>query len=78
MPTELPAWALAQRRAVGTRVRELRVVRSLTQEGLAHAIGVDRKTINRVEQATYGSSIDVYVLIARELDCSMEELFRGL
>ncbi|MFD0405642.1 helix-turn-helix transcriptional regulator [Kitasatospora sp. NPDC127116] len=78
MPTELPAWALAQRRSVGERVRELRVERQLTQEQLGHATGLDRKTVNRVEQATYGSSIDVYLLIARELDCSPEELFRGL
>ncbi|MEU8920273.1 helix-turn-helix transcriptional regulator [Kitasatospora sp. NPDC048545] len=78
MPTELPAWAIAQRRAVGQRVRELRIERKLTQEQLAHLIGLDRKTINRVEQASYGSSIDVYALIARELDLSLAELFHGV
>jgi DNA-binding XRE family transcriptional regulator len=78
VPTELPAWALAQRRTVGQRVRELRVERQVTQEQLAHAIGLDRKTINRVEQASYGSSIDVYLMIARGLDSSLEDLFRGV
>jgi DNA-binding XRE family transcriptional regulator len=78
VPTELPAWALAQRQAAGNRIRDLRTARKLTQEQLAHAIGVDRKTINRVEQSSIGSSIDVYVLIARGLGSTLEDLFRGL
>ncbi|MEV5770059.1 helix-turn-helix transcriptional regulator [Streptomyces antimycoticus] len=76
MPSEpLPAWVLQQRRRVGSRVRELREARELSQERLGELAGLDRKTIYRVELAQYGTSIDHLALIARALGVEIVALF---
>ncbi|MDF2261428.1 helix-turn-helix transcriptional regulator [Streptantibioticus ferralitis] len=40
---------LQRRRVIGTRVRDARLHRNLTQERLAERVGLDRKTVNRLE-----------------------------
>lgn len=45
---QLERWS-ARRKAVGARIRELRLGRSLTQEELGNAAGMDRKTVLYIE-----------------------------
>lgn len=47
-PEQLDLWS-ARRKTVGARIRELRLERSLTQEELGNAAGMDRKTVLYIE-----------------------------
>lgn len=69
MPDDPPEWLLQQRRAVGRRIRYLRLERGLSQEELAHTAGLDRKTINRAEVGSpHGIGLDVLLRIAHVLE----------
>ncbi|MFE6931731.1 helix-turn-helix transcriptional regulator [Streptomyces sp. NPDC057699] len=75
MPTDpLPDWVPLRRRAIGDRIRAARQAAGLTQEGLAHAAGLDRKTINRAEQATHSPRLDHLLLIADALQVPLADL----
>ncbi|MGW0131872.1 helix-turn-helix transcriptional regulator [Streptomyces sp. NPDC003299] len=77
MPSDpLPDWALAHRRRIGDNVRAARRARRLTQERLAELVGLDRKTVNRIEQATHGTNVDYLVLIAGALEVPLADLVR--
>ena len=77
MPTDpLPDWVLQRRRAIGDSVRAERKRQKLTQERLAERAALDRKTINRVEQATHATSIDHLLLIADALNVPLADLVR--
>ncbi|MDX3714457.1 helix-turn-helix transcriptional regulator [Streptomyces europaeiscabiei] len=77
MPTDpMPDWVLLQRRAIGDHVRAERTRQKLTQERLAENVGLDRKTVNRIEQGTHATLIDHLALIARALDVPLADLVR--
>lgn len=77
MPSDpLPAWVLTRRRAIGDAVRAARTGRKLTQEKLGEATGLDRKTVNRIEQGTHATSIDHLLLIADALAVDLADLVR--
>ena len=52
-----------------------RIEKGLSQEALANIAGVDRKTINRIENGHFSPSIDTMVLIALALNADIPELF---
>lgn len=60
----------------GRAVRSLRIQRGLSQAAVALAAGVDRKTINRVENARFAPHLDHVFAIADALGVRPEELFR--
>jgi transcriptional regulator with XRE-family HTH domain len=66
---------LARRLEFGHRLRVLRAVRSLTQERLGERAGLDRKTVNRIENGRYSVSLDRIFLIADALQVHPGELF---
>ncbi|MBQ0974579.1 helix-turn-helix transcriptional regulator [Streptomyces sp. RK31] len=75
MPTDPPPdWLLARRRAIGGRIRTARTGRKLSQEKLAELAGLDRKTVNRIEQATHATSVDHLLLIADALRVPLRDL----
>ena len=77
MPTDpLPAWVLTRRQAIGDNVRAARTGRKLTQEKLGELVGLDRKTVNRIEQGTHATLIDHLLLIADALDMPLADLVR--
>ncbi|MFL1904741.1 helix-turn-helix domain-containing protein [Streptomyces tauricus] len=77
MPLDpLPAWVLTHRQAIGDRVRVAREEAGITQEKLAELIDRDRKTINRIEQATHAVNLDHLILIARALGVPLADLVR--
>lgn len=73
----MPDWVLEQRRAIGDNIRAERVRQKLSQERLAElAGGLDRKTVNRIEQGSHATLIDHLALIARALGVPLSELVR--
>lgn len=77
MPSEpLPDWVPVRRQAIGDHIRAERTRQKLTQERLAEHSGLDRKTVNRIEQGTHATSIDHLLLIADALDVPLAELVR--
>lgn len=77
VPTDpIPDWVLTRRRAIGDQVRASRKVRRLSQEKLGELSGLDRKTINRLEQASHDTSISHLLLVAAALDVPVSDLVR--
>jgi len=58
-----------------TRIKEFRARYNLTQEDLAHKVGVRRETIVFLEKGTYGPSLNLAHQVARALNTSIDELF---
>lgn len=54
-------------RKFGLNVAYYRKDRRFTQEGLAEAVGVDRSTIAKIENASVGASLDMLFNIADAL-----------
>jgi transcriptional regulator with XRE-family HTH domain len=68
--------AIIHRRLIfGENVRHYRQNLSLSQEQLAVAAGVDRKTINRIEQGVHSARLDNVWLIAEALGVDVRDLF---
>jgi transcriptional regulator with XRE-family HTH domain len=65
----------AYRRVLGDRLRELRGAR--TQEDVADEALVAREYLSKVESGHRNPSLDVLARLARALDVSLEDLFRG-
>jgi len=66
------------RKKFGKRIAELRRKRGLTQEGLAHACGVHRNYLSRVERGEYNVTLAVMCRIASALRVPLFELFNGM
>lgn len=60
---------------LGEAVRRLRQERGLTQEELADRAGVDRKSINRLENAAYSPAVDRIYLLAAALGVQVAMFF---
>lgn len=63
---------------LGNRVRELRKNRGLSQEKFALLIDMDRTYFASVESGKRNISIENISKIAKGLNISLEELFRGI
>lgn len=72
-----PDWVLARRRALGDRLRDLRRARKLTQEKLAELAGMDRQTVNRIEQGHQSALVDNLIQILAALDAAFGDLDEG-
>ena len=62
------------RTVLAERLGELRVERDLSQAKLAEFAGVDRKTINRIENGHFSPALDTIVRLSVALDISPSEL----
>ncbi len=71
LPWQPPA---SSSRAVGVRIRRLRLSRFLTQEQLAQAAGLGRATIRRLEAGQVRPRPGTITALAAALDTSREEL----
>ncbi|GHJ39171.1 helix-turn-helix domain-containing protein [Streptomyces sp. TS71-3] len=69
-----PAWVIARRRAIGEHIRTARLHANLTQEALAERAGLDRQTINRIEQGHASPLLDNLILIAAALHVPLADL----
>ncbi len=60
---------------IGSHVRDFRKLKGLTQAQLAERLGVSRQTVNYIENSMYCPSTRLALLLARELETSVEQLF---
>jgi putative transcriptional regulator len=61
---------------VVTRVREYREKSGISQEKLAHKIGVSRQSIISIERGRYLPSLTLALRMAAYFRCPTDELFR--
>jgi putative transcriptional regulator len=61
---------------ISNRVKELRALRSWTQEELARATGVSRQSINSIERNRYVPSLPLALTFARVFGCATDEIFQ--
>ncbi|MFJ2174303.1 helix-turn-helix domain-containing protein [Streptomyces sp. NPDC087851] len=77
MPTDPPpAWEISRRQQIGARIRDARLDAGLTQIQLGELVGLDHKTIHRIEYATTDPSLGMLVRIARAMAVSLSDLVR--
>ena len=60
---------------LANRIKVLRAVHNVTQEELALAVGVTRKTINSVERGRYVPSTVLALKLAAALRTTVEDIF---
>ena len=60
--------------AIGSKVKEIRVKKGITQEQLAEAVGVGVTHISHLETGSGTVSLKVFVAIVNYLECSADEL----
>lgn len=77
MPTEPPPeWVLTRRSVIGRRIRQARTDANLSQVALADLVGVDHKTVHRVEYGTSDPSLGLLLQLARALRVPLADLVR--
>ncbi|MCX5601645.1 helix-turn-helix domain-containing protein [Streptomyces phaeochromogenes] len=74
MPKQESEWSVQRRREIGERIRTVRRHRKLTQEQLAHQIGLDRRSIHRYETALRDPALSMLLRIARGLQVDLSVL----
>ena len=57
------------------KIKVFRAMNDLTQDSLAHAIGVNRQTILAIEKGKYVPSLDLAFKIARYFKVNVEDVF---
>jgi putative transcriptional regulator len=57
------------------RIKVFRAMHNLTQEVLAHNLGVTRQTILAIEKGKYDPSLELAFKIARYFGVSIDEIF---
>lgn len=69
------AVALTLRRRFGENIRQLRLSRGLTQEGLAEKSNLSVDAVRRIEWGTISPSLDTLSKLGDGLDISLRTLF---
>lgn len=67
---------MARRLVFGGNVRRNRQAQGMTQEELAEHAGIDRKTVNRIEQGVHSVRLDNVWLLADALEVDIRDLFK--
>lgn len=63
---------------LGQRIRARRHELGLSQEGLAHAAGLDRSYVGRIERGEHNLTFTALVRLCRALDCDVAALTMGM
>ena len=67
-----------QQRTVRRRMYQLRIDKGLSQDNLAKAAGIDRKTVNRIENGHFSPSLDTFFRLCIALDVRPTDLMKGI
>jgi transcriptional regulator with XRE-family HTH domain len=65
-------------RDFGLRLRAIRQSRGLSQQMLAEAAGVNRKTVNRIECGRFSPNLNTLMRLAYALSLKVQNLVRGI
>lgn len=60
---------------IGKQLKEMRLVKRLTQKDIADALGVSDSTVQKWEQDLADPNTDKLIKLAKILDCSLDYLF---
>jgi transcriptional regulator with XRE-family HTH domain len=60
---------------IGERIRELRKIKNLSQEGLANLAEVDRTYMTGVETGKRNVTVKILLKIIKALDCNYKTFF---
>ena len=71
---DVDAWL----RALGRRVRILRLMREMTQDDLAAAAGMSRSFVSLIEKGTHGVDVVRLLRLAAALDVPLAELLGAI
>lgn len=63
-------------KSLGKKVQKLRKEKNLTQEDLAHELGISRVYMGYIEQGRESPSLKLLMKMARKFGVSVEDLFR--
>ena len=63
-----------QRKRLAKAIKEERTLRGLSQGDLARKAGIDRKTVNRIENQHFSPQLDTIVRLANAFGYQPEEL----
>ena len=59
-------------------MRRARVARGLTQEGLAELVGINPRTVQKIEAGKLSILVTTAIRLQQALGCPWEELMRGV
>jgi transcriptional regulator with XRE-family HTH domain len=63
---------------LGKRIRARRTDLGMSQEGLAHAAGLDRSYVGRIERGEHNLTFTALVRLCRAMQCDVAALTAGL
>lgn len=63
-------------RRVAQKLKDLRVERGLSQSGLAKKSGLDRKTVNRIENGRFSPSLDTLIRVCSTMSVTVSEVVK--
>lgn len=64
--------------AIGTRLKELREARKLTQQELADKAGIDIRVVGRIERGQVAVTVDTLEKVCKALEIGLSEMFTKL
>jgi len=67
-----------QQSTVRRRLREKRATSGISQDALAEIAGVDRKTVNRIENGHYSPNLDTFFRICSALKVRPSDIMKGI
>jgi hypothetical protein len=68
----------AKTNIISKRLKDYRVEAGLSQQALSDYAGVDRKTVNRIENGHFSPNIETLLRLTTALDVTPAEVFKGI
>ena len=63
---------------VSSRLYDLRIEREMSQDRLAQKAGIDRKTVNRIENGHFSPSLQSLILLCGALKVKPSDVLEGI
>jgi transcriptional regulator with XRE-family HTH domain len=63
---------------LGSRVRDLRRGKLITQKEMSEVCGIERSYLSRIERGQFKPQLDTIVLLAQGVRVTLSELFEGI
>lgn len=67
-----------QQNTVRSRMKQLRIDAGISQDDLAKAAGIDRKTVNRIENGHFSPNLDTFFRLCIALGVRPADLMKGI